>query len=498
MNAIHNCHHCVSRRECIKTLSLSALGATIIGSTAEAMSRAPSQTAPGDHIDTCMLRPRPDVRVAATFLELPRPYWLGWPGTTYDLDKHEAEYRALLAKSSKQLGIQTGLTAKPINDEEGITAWIKKLQTEKPHGVLVMLQHMKCWTWAEKVAKETGIPVIVFAPVGTAFTGHIGRASRVPGLYVVSTLDWSAVEEGLRMIRAKRLFEETRLLWIRKNESNETVLDRLGTKVKAIPRDTFNLAFDKQTATAEVQDVASDMRRHARKIVEPKPSDTINSARCFVTAKRLLAEHKANALSMDCLGMVSAKLVPTPPCFAWTMLQDQGVTAGCEADLWGAMSLMLSSYLLDRPGYMNDPVPETAHNNLIVSHCTSGTRLSGFDKPPAPYILRDHSESALGVSTQVLWPVNETVTLIRFSNANELIIDTGKVVVNVDTPPAGGCRTSVELKMDNIEDCRDVLGFHQVVTLGNHRRALEGFCELYGIKHVHSPEHSTFAERANT
>jgi hypothetical protein len=38
-----------------------------------------------------------------------------------------------------------------------------------------------------------------------------------------------------------------------------------------------------------------------------------------------------------------------------------------------------------------------------------------------------------------------------------------------------------------------VKGFHQVVTLGNHRRLFENFCELYGIKHVHSPEHSTFA-----
>ncbi len=99
----------------------------------------------------------------------------------------------------------------------------------------------------------------------------------------------------------------------------------------------------------------------------------------------------------------------------------------------------------------------------------------------------------MGVSTQVLWPVGEPVTLVRFNSANEMIIDTGKVVSNVDTPPAGGCRTSVEIKMDDVEDCRDVLGFHQVVTLGDHRRALEGFCELYGIKHVHSPRTSTFA-----
>ena len=39
---------------------------------------------------------------------------------------------------------------------------------------------------------------------------------------------------------------------------------------------------------------------------------------------------------------------------------DQGITAGCEADLFGAASLMITDYLLDRTGFINDPVPETA------------------------------------------------------------------------------------------------------------------------------------------
>jgi L-fucose isomerase-like protein len=286
-------------------------------------------------------------------------------------------------------------------------------------------------------------------------------------------------------------------LWIRSNKNEETVLDRLGTKVRAVPRDTFNIAFDKQTESEEARDFASDLRWHAKKIVEPNKKDTLNCARAYITAKRLMAEYKANALSMDCLGMVQAKLVPTPPCGAWCMLMDQGITAGCEADLFGAMSLMMVSYLLDRPGFINDPVPETARNLLIVAHCTSGTKLNGFEKSAAPYILRNHSESALGVSLQVLWPKDQPATLVRFTSPNEMIIDTATVVGNVNTPPAGGCRTSVELRMDNVEDCRDVRGFHQVVALGNHRRILESFCELYGIKHVHSPEHSTFAEGAS-
>ena len=36
------------------------------------------------------------------------------------------------------------------------------------------------------------------------------------------------------------------MLWIRSKETNETVIDRLGVKVRAIPRDTFNQEFDKQ------------------------------------------------------------------------------------------------------------------------------------------------------------------------------------------------------------------------------------------------------------
>jgi L-fucose isomerase-like protein len=353
---------------------------------------------------------------------------------------------------------------------------------------------MNCWGWVNRLANEAGVPLIVFSPIGTSFTGHVAGFSRQPGVYVVSSLEWPAVEDGLRMVRAKRMFEETRLLWIQGTQRNETVLDRLGTKVRAIPRNTFNELFDTMPVNEEVKDVASTFRKHAKRVVEPTWQDSLNSARVYTTTKRLFTDEQANALSMDCLGMVSAKLVPTPPCGAWTMFQDMGVTCGCEADLFGAVSLMLTSYLLDRPGYMNDPVAETAKNLLVASHCVSATRISGFGQKAAPYILRSHSESGLGVSVQVLWPVGARVSLIRFQNPSELIFDTGTVVSNIDTPPAGGCRTSVAIKMDNIEDCRDVLGFHQVVTLGTQRHLVEGFCQLYGIKVIYSPEHPAHAK----
>ncbi len=44
----------------------------------------------------------------------------------------------------------------------------------------------------------------------------------------------------MKMIRAKRMSEETRALWVQGNERNETVLDRLGTKVRAMPLESFD------------------------------------------------------------------------------------------------------------------------------------------------------------------------------------------------------------------------------------------------------------------
>jgi L-fucose isomerase-like protein len=460
--------------------------------TSARTTRADDGPAPSDYVDPAGLRPKPEVRVMAAFLEFPRPYWLGWPGTAYDLDARQAEYRAALAESATRLGIAVHLEPTPINNQADVARWIQKVQAEKPHGVLVILQHFGTWSWASLVGKEAGVPVIIFSPIGMAFTGHVAGPARMSGVHVISSLEWSAVEEALKAIRAKRMFEETRVLWIRGKELAETVVERLGTKVRAIPRDTFNQEFDRQPVTEEVRHLAAELRREAAGIVEPNEQDTLNAMRTYTTAKRLLAREQAHALSMDCLGMVEAKLVPTPPCAGWTLLQNQGITAGCEADLYGALSLMLTSYLLDRPGFMNDPVPETVHNTLIAAHCTSGTRIAGFDQPPAPYVLRSHSESNIGVAMQVLWPEGQPVTLVRFTGPHELIVDTGKVVGNVQTPPAGGCRTSVEIVMDDIEDCRDVRGFHQVVTLGNHRGALRAFCNLYGIKMIRSPRFSTF------
>ena len=467
---------------------LRAVTACTAGMAAGCASLESLHTMPKSHetIDLASFRPRPNVRVASVVARQKPPYWLGWPGTSYDVEGERARYTRAIADAGARIGVKIAQEGKPLEDNAAVAAFVQKLQDEKPDAVLVTLQHMQSWGMAREIAKA-GVPTIVFSPVGTAFTGHINSLASQSGVHVISSLETPAIEQALRMVRAKRQLEATKMLVVHGNERKE---DKFGlVSLQHVPRASFEEMFSQTPVTEEAKWVAHQRFGEARKVVEPTKQDGLNAARSYIAAKQLLKNEGCNALTTDCLGMVTQKKVPTPPCMGASIFQDQGVTYGCEAAVGPAVSLMLSSYLFDKPGFMNDPVPETVKNVLIAAHCVSGTRIYGLDrqKEHAPYILRSHSESSLGVSTQVLWPVGQPVTLVQFFKPDAIYLDTGTVVGNVNTPPAGGCRTSVEICMDDVENCRDVLGFHQVVFYGNHRRDVEAFCQLYGIKVVHSP-----------
>lgn len=486
-----SCCSPVSRRHFLGTLSLAAAG-SFVGAILPRASFASRELGEGIELDS--LRPKPLVRIKSAIVRYPPPYWLGWPGKAYEVEKYRRLYSEQFVQAAQRAEVQLHQEEKPLESDDAVNRFVQELKSRELDAVLVTLQHMGAWNWADRIS-QAGIPTIIFAPVGTAFTGHVLEISRRPGVQVLSSLETPSFEQAFRMVRAKKQFEESRLLVLAGTQRKETVLERLGTKVRYLPRRRLHELFAQMPVTEEVQEVAGEMKRCAREIVEPTEDDLLNAARTFTTAKRLLKDEGANGLTTDCLGMVSVKAVPTPPCMAASLFQDGGVTYGCEADLFGAISLMLTSYLFDQPGFMNDPVPETVKNVLIAAHCTCGTRLNGFRGPREPFLLRSHSESDLGVSLQVLWKVGQKVTLVRFQNPNELILDSGTVAGNVHTPPAGGCRTSFEIKMDRIEDARDVLGFHQVVFYGDHRREVEAFCQMYGIDVIRSPEKAPKRER---
>jgi len=164
-------------------------------------------------------------------------------------------------------------------------------------------------------------------------------------------------------------------------------------------------------------------------------------------------------------------------------LRDEGIAAGCQNDLNATLTMMLVQYLFDRPGFQQNASSETEKNHYYGAHCTCASRLNGTTEPPEPYILRNHAESGWGVAPQVLWRIGQDVTMahVLAGETPRMIIYSGKVVGCYNTPPAGGCRTNVELTINEVPDVCDVKGMHQTIFYGNYARQLRAFCQLFGI-----------------
>ena len=413
-----------------------------------------------------------------------KEYWMGWPGAAYPVGKYEKQY----AEEAKCIGDEIGVNVKFAEtacDDEGVAKFIEALRRDPPDGVLVIPLSMGMWELVDKLT-SAGIPTVVFAPVGTAFTGHISQRSRGKGVYFISSTDFQQVKTGFRMIDTKTKLASDRILILKGDtkEPLDNVVEYLDVKYRTVGRQNVVSAYEKIGETNEVMEMAREYMENAKKTVEPSHQDVINASRMYMACKNLLTEYDATAITMDCLGLVGSKLIDTTPCMGFSKLNDEGIPAACEADFDAILTMLLMKHMFGKPSFMNDPVPETVHNTLIAAHCTSATKLDGYGSRSEPFILRSHSESNIGVSPQVLWREGQDITLSKFQGPGKMIIGSGTVIGNVGTPPAGGCRTSVEVKMKGIEDSRDTKGFHQLLMYGDHAKELRDLCQLFGIEAI--------------
>jgi len=432
--------------------------------------------------------PAGKARVIAAFV---RPnvdrYFMGWPGAAYDIKARQAQYTRVLEEAAKSLHVELDLTQEPISDDKKLGAFLEKVAQAKPDGVLLTNMSLnRAWKPINQFLDKRGaVPTVVFSPLGTSFTGHLQHARKVKNAFVGATQDVDWLATALRMLDTVWRMRNTTLCFLRGKKPSEKKLDVIGTTLRYLPRARFPEALKKVEATDEVKAIADYYTKHARKIVEPTKEDILNSAKNYVACRNILAAEKCQGISMDCLGLIGSRQIPCPPCMAFLRLLDEGSVGTCECDWNASISQRLTAYLLDRPGFMQDPAPNTVNNTLMAAHCTCATKLNGFDKPSEPFILRSHSESNLGVAPQVLWRKGQKITLMKFVGSERIILGTGTVLRNNETPPSGGCRTSVEVTVDGVADSRDVKGFHQLLIYGDHAVLLKAYAKLAGIQVEH-------------
>ena len=476
------CCGAMARREFLKEAAVLSVGlplaAAVVGQTLAAAEAAPRPTP---------IEKKPAV-VKVAFLRHPAAYFGGWPGHGFNNDAACKTYSEKLSAMGKDLGVTIDLASAhvPFTDEAAIDRFIAAVKAQKPDALLVCPMGIYApWDKANKVLAATKLPALVFTQIGTSFTMNTTPLASRPGIYLVSSLDIADVRPGLEMVKAQKLLSQSRLLVLKGGKVHEQTYGQVGTRLYYIPETIYVDVYQKTAASDEVRRLAKEAIGRAKEVREVSHDDVVQATRHYFASRKLMAEYGADGITSNCLGMLFGRT--GTPCLGYAMLMDEGIPAGCEADVGSAVTMLLSHHLLGRPGFMADPLVDTAQNLFANAHCNCPTKLDGFSGPREAHVLRAHHGGGHWVSLQVLWRIGQVFTLTRFQKPDLLIVDRAKVVCNYESPPSAACITNVGSIVEGAEDNpHKVGGFHVLQVYGDHVKKLKAYCQLFGIEAVHS------------
>lgn len=250
---------------------------------------------------------------------------------------------------------------------------------------------------------------------------------------------------------------------------------RWGIEYVDIPLETIYEHFQSITDD-EVGASCAAVASQALACREGSPEDLIKAMRLYRAIKKVCKEEKLDALTLSCFKILEQTDITG--CLALSLLNDEGIIAGCEGDLQSIFTLLAVKALTGKAGFMANPSMITARTNeLILAHCTVGLKLT--DR----YIIRNHFESEKSIGIQGLLPTGD-VTIVKCGGEclDEYYLSSGTLTEN--TNYINMCRTQVRIKMNTPVEyfLKNPLGNHHIMILGNYEEALNEFFQANACK----------------
>jgi hypothetical protein len=263
------------------------------------------------------------------------------------------------------------------------------------------------------------------------------------------------------------------------------VQEGMGIEVVNVPFAEVNEAWaaaDKDEAAA----IADRWMKTAAKVEGVTRDTLLTSAAMYLGQKAVLKNHGANAITINCLGGFYGGHIHAYPCLGFHELNNEGLVGGCECDVRSAATMVAMTALTGgRPGYISDPVIDTAARQIIYAHCVASNKPFGPGGPANPVEILTHSEDRQGAAVRSILPLGYMTTTVEFSPEKRLILfHRGKAVAN--SPDDRACRT--KLAAEPIGDIEklfaewDQWGWHRVTVYGDLKDPVFGLADALGWK----------------
>ena len=183
----------------------------------------------------------------------------------------------------------------------------------------------------------------------------------------------------------------------------------------------------------------------------------------YKALKRLVNKYQLNGLTIRCFDII--KKYKNTACLALALLNEEGITAGCEGDVHSLVTMHIVNSLTNRSSFMANPSKfNYEENSLMLAHCTVPLNMVTSFK------LMTHFESGLGIGVKGELPEGR-ITLCKIAPSYTLedtlcIPATIKENLNLE----GYCRTQINVTLGE-DGLLDILkasfGNHIIVSYGD-------------------------------
>lgn len=415
--------------------------------------------------------------IRTVYLSKP-PGMPGWPSKDFKPDERAAELEKKLEWLRKRLDFELEFQGPHVVTAESDLSELKQAVSEDDDGLLVFTLASRARAHLEEIA-QFDIPTVSFIDLFGYFV------LPVPDTMIgISSSDFTEIGDALKAVDTVRRLAKSKILCVSDRKDTTTyqteARQRWGIEIEQIGHEPLLAAYERADEN-EAREIAAEYIANAEKVVEPTDQQIVQSARMYLGIRRLMDETESNVITVDCLPLTYEDLLPAFPCLAFSRLNDEGLVGVCEADLAATLTQMIIGYLVDRPGFVSDPVIDTSTDTIIHSHCVAATKMGGPDSYPEPYILRSHAEDDESVSLQVKMPAGLPVTHAKLDGFDTMLVARGRTAGNVDIDK--GCRTKVRM---NVDDTRKLYqnyrgGLHRVMFYGDLVHQIEDLGRLLGF-----------------
>jgi hypothetical protein len=278
--------------------------------------------------------------------------------------------------------------------------------------------------------------------------------------------------------------KESRILAVRGQESGP-----LGP-VMGIPMENVSFAEVNDAWKAadkdEARAVADRWQKNAA-VVRDVSRDTLeSSAAMYLGMKAVLKKHRANAITVNCLGGFYGGHIHAYPCLGFHELNNEGLVGACECDVRSTATMVaITAMTRGRPGYISDPVIDTSKRQIIYAHCVASNRAFGPEGQANPFEILTHSEDRQGASVRSILPIGYMTTTLEFAQERkEVLFHQGKAVAN--DPNDRACRTKLAAEpvgdIEKLFTMWDQWGWHRVTFYGDLKEPVHALAEAMGWK----------------